>query len=230
MPRIPRRSRRERTRSSYPLRRLIRRRLRRILLAILMLSAGSIAAARADLDAGRRAYETGDYTTAMKELSPLAEQGNADAQVLVGLMYFRGYGVSKDFGTALKWYKAAADQGHAEGLAHLGSMYFMGAGATKDISKAFELWKLSANQGNVGAQVSLGLAYRNARDVPHNFVQSYMWFQLAAASGDALAARQRDDLQRLMSPAEIEKARALARDWKPASSSRPSPQAGERAR
>lgn len=229
MPRTRPRSRVTRLRSRSSLHRSISRRWCRLLLAALFLSAGS-GASGADLDSGKRAYDAGDYVTALNGLTPLAERGNADAQILLGLMYFRGNGVSKDFGAALKWYRAAADQGSAEGRAQLGSMYFMGAGVAKDISKALELWKLSANQGNVGAQVSLGLAYKSARDVPHDFVQSYVWFHLAASSGDALAARQRDDLQRLMSPAEIERARALARDWKPTSSPQPSPAVGKRGR
>jgi len=185
------------------------------LLGIVALSLTSVAMARADLEAGKRAWDQGDYATALKELTPLAEQGNADAQVLLGLMYFRGQGVSKDSSLALKWYKAAAEQGNADGQAHLGSMYLMGIGVKKDTSQALKLWKLSANQGNLGAQVNLGLAYRNLRDVPHDFVQSYMWFDLAALGGDPLAARQRDDLQRLMSPDQIEKARALVRQWRP---------------
>lgn len=192
----------------------------RFLVGVLALSLVSVAAARSDLDAGKRAYEQGDYTTALKELTPLAERGNADAQVLLGLIYFRGYGVPKDPGVALKWYKAASDQGNAEGQAHLGSMYLMGIGVKKNTSEALKLWKFSANQGNPGAQVSLGLAYRNLRDVPHDFVESYKWFHLAAMAGDPLAARQRDDLQRLMSPDQIEKARALARQWRPTSTPR----------
>jgi len=37
------------------------------------------------------AYERADYATAMRLLRPLAEQGNADAQDQLGLMYKWGY-------------------------------------------------------------------------------------------------------------------------------------------
>ncbi len=40
----------------------------------------SVIPARADLEAGKRAYEQGDYATALKEVRPLAEQGNAGIQ------------------------------------------------------------------------------------------------------------------------------------------------------
>ena len=194
----------------------------RALLVVLILAIACVAPARADLDAGKRAYDAGEFVTALRELTPLAEGGNAEAQVLLGLMYLRGDGVPKDAGVALKWYMAAAEQGNAEGQANLGSMYLMGKGVPRDVSRALKLWKLSANQGNAGAQVSLGLVYRNSRVLPHDFVQSYMWFDLAALGGDSLAARQRDDLRRLMSPDQIRKAQTLAREWKPTGGARAS--------
>ncbi len=70
-----------------------------------------VSPARADFEAGKRAYERGDYSVALKELRPLAEQGNAEAQALLGLMYNLGRGVPLDSSQALKWYKAAAEQG-----------------------------------------------------------------------------------------------------------------------
>ena len=50
----------------------------------LLFSAGS---AWADLDDGVAAYESGDYATALQEWRPLAEQGVAEAQFSLGLMY-----------------------------------------------------------------------------------------------------------------------------------------------
>jgi TPR repeat protein len=85
----------------------------------------------------------------------------------------------------------------------------------KDTAQALRWLKLSADQGNPDAQLFLGLAYRNLPDVPHDFVQAYMWFQLAAQHGDPLAPRQRDDLQKLMTREQIAQARAMAAAWKP---------------
>jgi hypothetical protein len=44
----------------------------------------------ADLGAGLRALKSGDYSTAIKELLPLAKQGNAVAQFNLGCMYSFG--------------------------------------------------------------------------------------------------------------------------------------------
>ncbi len=44
-----------------------------------------------------------------------AEQGHADAQYQVGLMYELGQGVDKDIGEAELWYQRAVDQGYCPG-------------------------------------------------------------------------------------------------------------------
>src|SRR5229473_7733100 len=54
----------------------------RLLRCALAFSLISVIPALADLEAGKRAYEQRDYTTALKELKRLAEQGNAEAQVI----------------------------------------------------------------------------------------------------------------------------------------------------
>jgi hypothetical protein len=43
------------------------------------------------------ASERGDYATALKEWTPLAEQGYADAQYNLGDMYRYGLGVPHDY-------------------------------------------------------------------------------------------------------------------------------------
>ncbi len=48
---------------------------------------GLTAPAWAGLDEGVAAYHRGDYATALREWRPLAEQGDADAEYNLGLMY-----------------------------------------------------------------------------------------------------------------------------------------------
>ena len=49
-----------------------------------------------DFDKGQTAYEKGDYKTALRIWTPLAEQGYAWAQTYLGLMYARGRGRNKN--------------------------------------------------------------------------------------------------------------------------------------
>ncbi len=58
-----------------------------------------------DLEKGKNALSRGEYADAYNILRPLAEQGNADAQVKVGSMYTYGQGVTQDHVEAAKWYR-----------------------------------------------------------------------------------------------------------------------------
>ena len=65
-------------------------------------------------DEAAAAHKRGDYATAIRELRPLAEQGDGDAQFNLGIMYDVGLGVRHDYAEALQWYRKAAEQGHAK--------------------------------------------------------------------------------------------------------------------
>jgi TPR repeat protein len=127
------------------------------------------------------AYGRGDYATALRLFRPLADQGDAYAQAVLGRLYFYGHGVPQDHAEASKWYRLAADQGHADAQRRLGSMY------------RFAGW-------DRGGQY---------------YVNAHMWFNLAAAQGDQDAAKDRDDVAKLMTPAQIAEAQKLAREWQP---------------
>ena len=69
---------------------------------------GLTAPAWAGFDEGLAAYRRGDYATALREWRPLAEQGDADAQYNLGVMYEHGQGVPQDYAHAHMWYNLAA--------------------------------------------------------------------------------------------------------------------------
>ena len=126
-----------------------------ILLA-LVLSAPSLAA---DLQAGAEAYERGDFIAALKEWRPLAEQGDARAQYLLGFMYDNGEGIKLDYAEAVKWYRLAAEQGEVRAQVNLGAMYMDGQGVTQDYAEAVRWHRLAAGQGVAAAQHHLGAMY-----------------------------------------------------------------------
>jgi TPR repeat protein len=66
--------------------------------------------AYAGLEEARASYAKGDYTSAFRELKPVAEQGDVTAQYLLGSMYYLGQGVQKDYvglqsGFSKLWYR-----------------------------------------------------------------------------------------------------------------------------
>lgn len=82
--------------------------------------------------------------TTISQYRKLAEQGNTQAQVSLGLCYAEGLGVEKSLTTAAAFYQAAADQDHPIGLGNLANLYKDGRGVTKNLTKAFELYQRSA--------------------------------------------------------------------------------------
>jgi len=119
-------------------------------LAILILSLLTLLSAPAlgaDFDKGFSAFQRGDYATALREWTPLAEQGHAKAQHNLGLMYRQGMGVEKDFTAAAEWYRRAAEQGIAIAQHNLGVLYYEGDGVEQDYTAAAEWYRRAAEQG-----------------------------------------------------------------------------------
>ena len=71
-----------------------------------------------------------------------AEQGQVDAQFLIGSMY---YGVPQDYPEAARWFHLAAAQGHGEAQGILGTMYFMAQGVPRDFVEAYMWASLAAS-------------------------------------------------------------------------------------
>ena len=57
-----------------------------------------------------------------------AEQGDAKAQVDLGICYCNGDGVPQDYTKAVKWFRKAAEQGNADGQYRLGVCCYGGMG------------------------------------------------------------------------------------------------------
>ncbi len=138
------------------------------------------------LDA-ERAYAEGNFAKAASVYMSLAEQGNAEAQLILGSMYDIGLGVPQNYTEAVKWYRKAAEQGNARAQSKLGSMYDIGVGISQDYMEAIKWWRLAAEQGDALAQLSLGRIYDHGRVVPKDFTEAVKWYRLAAEQGNVFA-------------------------------------------
>ena len=85
-----------------------------------------------------------DYAEALKWYRLAAAQGDAEAQLNLGVMYAHGHGVPQDYAEALKWFRLAAAQGHAEAQYNLGVMYLNGQGIAQDDVQAYKWFDLAA--------------------------------------------------------------------------------------
>ena len=114
--------------------RLIRRGI--VALALLAVLLGIPVAAAQTFDEAAAAYERRDYATAIRGFLVHAEQGTAEAQLNLGLMYALGQGVLKDEAEAARWFRLAADQRDAAAQFNLGNRYYNGRGVLKDEAEA----------------------------------------------------------------------------------------------
>lgn len=122
----------------------------RKLLTIMLMSA-SMGMANAvfaqDFARGTKAYEAKDYGTALKEIRPLAEQGHAGAQFLMGTMYRYGMGVTQSYKEEYRWNIKAAEKGYVGAHFELGWMYDKGQGVLQDNVYAHMWYNIAASNG-----------------------------------------------------------------------------------
>ena len=121
--------------------------------------------------------------TPFEQFKEAAEQGDATAQVTVGLAYREGIGASQDYYKAFEWLKKAAEQGEEEAQNHLGNLYENGQGVGKNETKAMEWYLKSANQGYVDAQFNMGVMYHTGVAGIIDFEKAAEWYIKAAGQG-----------------------------------------------
>ena len=160
--------------------------LKIVTLTILLLTK-LIGISYADFNDGWVAYKKEDYQTAFNEWKPLAEQGDADAQTNLGVMYDNGQGVSQDYKQAVKWYRQAAEQGLARAQTNLALMYDNGQGVSQDYKEAVKWYRKAAEQGYAIAQYNLGVMYDNGQGVSQDYKEAVKWYRQAAEQGHASA-------------------------------------------
>jgi TPR repeat protein len=188
--------------------------MKKILLAMAM-ALGWQQAAMAGFTEGATAYNSKNYAVALKEIRPLAQAGNADAEHLMGLMYYMGRGVPQDYKTALEWHRKAALKGKADAQYVVGAMYYTGNAVIQDHKQAVSWFRKAAEQGHPDAQQVLGLMYRyHIGGMPQDNVIAYMLWNLAAANGSMNAAEQRSAVARTMTQEQIEEGQALSAGWR----------------
>jgi hypothetical protein len=112
-----------------------------------VLSIGATAVWADDVDDGWAAFQKGDYATALKLLMPMAQKGNAVAELDIGIMYFGGKGLPQDRREAAKWFKASAEQGVLGAQNNLGIAYATGDGVPRNLVLAYMWFSLAADQG-----------------------------------------------------------------------------------
>lgn len=101
-----------------------------------------------DLQFGLEAFENQRYSEAHSLLRPLAEQGNPEAQCVIGNVYQLGLGVEPDLAAAAEWYRKSAEQGYGVASNNLAGMMQTGyEGVPPNPTEASRLYEQAQQQG-----------------------------------------------------------------------------------
>lgn len=132
-----------------------------------------------DLSSGIAAFEGKNFAKALALLSPLAEQGEPEAQYRLAIMAQGGLGMVVNELMAYKNMKAAAEAGHAMAQHGLGFMYLEGECTHQNLPKAVEWFRKAAEQGLAGSQTTLAMLYEEGRGVEKDVEEAQRWYKRA---------------------------------------------------
>ena len=125
----------------------------------------------------------------LRQLRLSAEQGNAEDQTYLGLIYEshmgmgEDYGVERDYEEAVKWFRKASLQGNADAQAYLGEMYR----ANKDYKEAVKWFCKAAQGGSELAENNLDEMYAEGWINNKDYQETFKWFHKVAQQGNTAA-------------------------------------------
>jgi TPR repeat protein len=123
-----------------------------------------------------------DRVKAVEYATPAAENGNPDAQCLLGYAYVYGNGVAKDEAKAIQYFRDAADQYCTNAYCALGTCYKRGEWSLgKDYEQAFYYLKLGAkNPRDIYSQIELAEMYKKGLGTPKDLRMALKYYKMAA--------------------------------------------------
>jgi peptidoglycan hydrolase-like protein with peptidoglycan-binding domain len=149
-----------------------------------------------------------------------AQHGSTQSAFNVAVMYERGFVVERDSTKAIEWYRKAVAANLAMAKHNLALLLRDGKGAPRDGKEAVELLRSAARQGMSASMFTLGDIYERGDAAPKDAPTAMAWFAITAeferqtnrGTETVLAktATQRTQtLQRILTPAELERAQQL---------------------
>lgn len=124
----------------------------------------------------------------IEETIKLADEGNLQAQLLLGYSYLYGEnGLKPDYDKAFEYYGKAALQNDPAGLNNLGSLYYNGIGVQRSPAKAAILFQKAADQGNAEAAVNIGFMLISGNGAKQDKAAAMNYFEKAAESKNPTA-------------------------------------------
>ena len=142
-------------------------------------------------------------TVSHDPIKDLAEKGDAEAELQMGLRYASIVSGIKDDRIAVQWFEKAARKDQVEAQYRYGLALLEGKGVVQDYKTAYYWVEKAAQQGHALAQSTLGEMYNSGIPIKSDSERAYLWYNLAAAQGVEGAASSRDLVVKLLTPDQI---------------------------
>lgn len=126
-------------------------------------------------------------------LAQLAQEGDLNAQAIVGPGMYFGLGIDQDHARAVKLVAGPAGDGDAYAQNLLGVAHFSGQGVSEDKAVAAKWFSKAAAQGMVSAMFNLGVCLLDGHGAAADPELAAFWLRKAAVRGDASAMNRLAD-------------------------------------
>jgi TPR repeat protein len=156
-----------------------------------------------------------DYSQAVDWYRKAADQNQTGGEFGLGARYLLGQGVSQNLGEARRWLTPAANRGHPYAQFLLAKMFEAGEGGPVDATSAAKYYEPAANYGIAEAQYRFGLLLASDRGNGVNLVSAYKWLVLAQ-DGVKESATTAQEIQKLLTPAQLAQAEHEIDEWRTA--------------
>lgn len=132
-------------------------------------------------------YEQRNFDRAASLYLKAVALDNHRAMFMLGSMYERGEGVSKDIFEAVEWYKKSANLGSVSALKRLANMYYDGEGVVRDYGMAELLYRRAGDLGDSNSLFLLGQMYWLGSMGVKKSQEAVVLFKKSSAMGNPLA-------------------------------------------
>ncbi|TCM59282.1 TPR repeat protein [Acinetobacter calcoaceticus] len=138
----------------------------------------------AKYNVGRIRFQQGRYEEAASILNDAADNNDAPAINLLGVMYQNGFFYEKNLKKSLELYAKSAKMGNPDAQFNLGQLLFSGDQVKQDYEKAYYWYRLSADQGYTLAKIQLAILYSSGQGVAQDVSKAIEILKPIAESGD----------------------------------------------
>ena len=125
-----------------------------------------------------------DFAKASQYFHEAADANNAEAQYIIGSLYYTGRGVYQSYTEAAAWWEKSALNGYVKAQSDLGEMNYRGKGIPRDYTKAIKWFEMAIEQNDAKSMFYLGGMYNSKNQgVQTNTLKTAELWRKSAALG-----------------------------------------------